>query len=221
MGKKLIFLLLFAVLALTASQVNYAAVIGTEGAQFTFFQFIGPIGGQLFSPMLGALAVVLVKAAGAMLNNAAFEWMTLARLLPAAAGAYYYGTRKKPVLALPLVAIALFLLHPEGAAAWAYSLFWLVPFIATRFDHPLSRAFGSTFTAHAVGSVVFLYAFNIPAAVWWGLIPVTLAERTLFAFGITGAAIALNTIASRVSQAMECINVDPRLVLRIQLRKSD
>lgn len=219
MDKKLVFLGLFIALALTASQVNYASVIGAEGAQFTFFEFIGPIGGQLFSPMLGALAVVLVKAAGSLLNGAAFDFMTLARLLPAAAGAYYYGTRRKAVLAVPLIAIALFLLHPEGAAAWAYSLFWLVPFIAMRFDTPLARAFGSTFTAHAVGSVVFLYAFNIPAATWWMLIPVTLAERTLFAVGITGAAYALNTVASRVSKAN--LNVDPRLVLGIQLGKSD
>ncbi|MCR8433322.1 MAG: hypothetical protein NDP24_03750, partial [Crenarchaeota archaeon] len=44
---------------------------------------------------------------------------------------------------------------------------------------------GATFIDHCVGSVMFLYAFNIPAIYWNMAIPLVIIERALFAGGIT------------------------------------
>ena len=46
------------------------------------------------------------------------------------------------------------------------------------------RGLGATFTAHAVGGAAWIWAFNLKAAVWQGLIPVVISERLLFATGI-------------------------------------
>jgi hypothetical protein len=36
-----------------------------------------------------------------------------------------------------------------------------------------------------VGGLMWIWAFNLPAAVWQGLIPVVISERLLFAAGIS------------------------------------
>lgn len=46
------------------------------------------------------------------------------------------------------------------------------------------RFLGTTFTAQAVGSVLFLYQTNMNAFYWNGLIPVVIFERLLFTAGM-------------------------------------
>lgn len=48
-------------------------------------------------------------------------------------------------------------------------------------------ALGSTFIAHAVGSVIWCYTVPMTPAMWLGLIPVVALERTLFALGMVVA----------------------------------
>ncbi len=65
---------------------------------------------------------------------------------------------------------------------------WLIPLAAYfKRDWLYLRALGATFTAHAVGGAAWVWAFNLPASVWQGLIPVVAAERLLFAVGISAA----------------------------------
>lgn len=86
----------------------------------------------------------------------------------------------------PLTCMVLFIMHPQGAGAPLYTLYWLIPvgiwLSGSRLL--LSRALASTFVAHAVGSVVWLNAYNIPSATWITLIPVVLFERLLFALAL-------------------------------------
>ena len=64
-------------------------------------------------------------------------------------------------------------------------MFWLIPVIAYfKKDNLFIKSLGATFTAHAVGGAAWIWAFNLPAAVWNGLIPIVIAERLLFATGI-------------------------------------
>jgi hypothetical protein len=92
--------------------------------------------------------------------------------------------------------MALFIIHPVGLLASAYSLYWLIPvgcyFIAR--TSIFSAALASTFIAHAVGSVMWLYLQPTTAQYWLTLIPVVAAERLIFAsaatvlyYGITAA----------------------------------
>ena len=217
--KKLVYLLVFSALALTAYKINFSTLIGVENQSFTFFQFLGPVGAQIFSPLLGVLGVVLVQAANFFLAGKALEPMTVIRFLPMMFAALYFGTKRKEIVLLPLAAIALFVLHPEGSQAWFFSLYWLIPVAAFLFfkDNLFANSLGATFTAHAIGSVAFLYAFNIPAATWLALIPVVAFERGLFALGIAGSTVALNTALDKLSHLVDlkALNVEPRYVLSL------
>lgn len=86
---------------------------------------------------------------------------------------------------LPVACMILFVIHPVGSQAWPYALYWLIP-VALCFvqDATWSRALQSSFVAHAVGSVIWLYSGSISAEVWMSLIPLVAFERLLMAFGI-------------------------------------
>ena len=106
----------------------------------------------------------------------------------------YFGMRSRAILLVPLVAIVAFNLHPIGRTVWYYSLFWTIPILChfMRDRSLFLRGLGTTFTAHAVGGALWIYAFNLPQAVWISLIPVVLVERLLFAAGIASMYVVLN-----------------------------
>ncbi len=84
---------------------------------------------------------------------------------------------------LPLLCMILFILHPFGFYAAPYVLYWLIP-MAIYFSGKKTiflQALSATFIAHAVGSVIWLYAKSLPTTVWLGLIPVVIFERLLYA----------------------------------------
>lgn len=100
-------------------------------------------------------------------------------------------------IALPLFAMLFFALSPVGAEAWPYSLYWLIPvalsFVpATRW----TRALQSTFVAHAVGSVMWVYFVPLAPVQWLALIPVVFVERLL----ATGVSVTMVAILSQIYQ---------------------
>ena len=84
----------------------------------------------------------------------------------------------------------LFWEHPLGSQAGLYALLWAIPLIMQYNPNPFSRALTSTFIAHAVGSVIWLYVGLGPstASSWLALIPLAIIERFflagIMAFGI-------------------------------------
>ena len=102
------------------------------------------------------------------------------------------------VFITPIVSIIAFNLHPIGRSVWYYSLFWLIPIVMWRFRERflLARSLGATFSAHAVGGAVWIWAFNLPASVWTSLIPVVILERSIFALGISASYILMNNVMS-------------------------
>jgi hypothetical protein len=81
-----------------------------------------------------------------------------------------------------------------------YSLIWLIPFIATFFKERLIlNSLGATFTAHAIGSVIFLYTFGLTPSVWISLIPVVFIERGFFTLGIWASCLLFNFILDKLS----------------------
>jgi hypothetical protein len=91
---------------------------------------------------------------------------------------------KSVFFVLPLFCMALFIVHPVGYYAAPYTLYWLIPSVIALIPHPhrLLRALGSTFTAHAIGSVLWIWTHpTMSAAMWLNLIPVVACERLLFA----------------------------------------
>ncbi|MBU0592034.1 hypothetical protein KKD40_07460, partial [Candidatus Micrarchaeota archaeon] len=123
--------------------------------------------------------------------------LNFVRLFPMVLAAIYFGSKKREIAYIPLICMLLFWMHPNGAASWYYALYWLIPLAATFYKQNLFvRSLGTTFTAHAIGSTAFLYAFNLPAEVWIALIPVVAMERLAFASGITISYYAINSVLS-------------------------
>ena len=182
--KKILFIAIFTVVGLIAWQIPISKIIGSE-QKFTLFETMAPIGGMIIGPLLGALSALFVRLANLILDNQSFDLLTIIRFLPMMLAAFYFGTKNKKLFLIPLACIILFNLHPVGRQAWLYSMLWLIPVSAAFLKKRLIlNSLGATFTAHAVGSTIFLYAFQLTPAIWMGLIPVALMERGFFAFGI-------------------------------------
>lgn len=218
--RKVLFLLLFSVFALILYQFNFSTILGMEkNESFTFFQFMGPIGAGIFDPFLGAFSVILVEVSnflvkGTMLDiSTAGGLFTIARFFPMVFAALYFGSKTKNTVIIPLICIALFIMHPVGGQAWLYSLYWLIPVLAVFWkDNLFINSVGTTLTAHAVGSVAFLYLFSTTPSFWLALIPVVAFERFSFAVGIALSYIAMNTILDVLSHKVDlrCIHIDQR-----------
>lgn len=82
----------------------------------------------------------------------------------------------------------LFLVHPIGFQAKAYTLLWLVPgiMLMTPSNNSFIQSYITTYIAHAIGSVIWLYTIGpVTAEAWLALIPLACLERLLFASGMT------------------------------------
>lgn len=182
--KQIIFLPIFVILGLVALQIPFSQILGST-QKFSLFDFFGPTTGKFLGPTLGIISVLLVKILEVVVAGKAFDLTTLIRLLPMSLAALYFGSHSAKKGLIAALCLLAFILHPIGREVWYFSLYWLIPIFASFNKERLSfKALGSTFTAHAVGSVSFLYAFQLPAQVWHNLIPIVFYERMTFAAGI-------------------------------------
>jgi len=192
--RKILFLVIFTVLGLLAFQVSVSKIVGS-GQSFTLFEFLAPIGGMFLGPWLGALSAFFVRGLNVAIFHQQLDWLTVLRFLPAMMAAVYFGLKTKKTAIIFPVCILLFVLNPIGRQAWLYSAIWLIPFVASFFKKRLVlNSLGATFTAHAIGSVIFLYTLGLTPAIWLGLIPVVFFERGVFTVGIWLSCVVLNTV---------------------------
>src|SRR5271157_3257965 len=216
--RKLAFLALFTILSLVAYELKFSVILGapSQNLSFTFFEFIGPIGAGLFSMGLGIVSVLFVEALNFIVSGSTLNLTAAIMFIPMIFAAFYFGSKSRSRVIVPLICMALFILNPIGMQVWYYSLYWLIPVAAALWkDNLFLRSLGATFTAHAVGSVAFLYAFSIPAGTWITLIPIVAYERFSFAVGISISYIVVNTILSSISSRVDlrALKIDPRYVL--------
>jgi len=199
--KKIVFLVLFVAVALVASRINFSTLVGSNAQYFTLFQFFGPTAAAFLGPVLGIGSILLAQLIDFVVSGKVIEPVNVLRLLPMLFAAFYFGVYAKKEkyrdisIAIPLICIVLFNLQPIAREAWYYSLFWTIPILARIFSKNLFlRSLGATFTAHAIGSVIWAWTVPMTAAQWTMLIPVTATERVLFALGISVSFIAFNNI---------------------------
>lgn len=196
--------MIFVALAVAASKMNFSSVLGTESQSFTLFQLLAPIGGGLFSPFFGAFAALLAQGVNFAVFGGSTDMFSLLRFFPAMFAAWYFGTKGRNILAVPVLCMALFVLHPVGSQAPWYALFWIIPIAAKFAGSNLGmRALGTTFTAHAVGSVAFLYTIPSSPELWIGLIPVVFFERAVFTAGIAFSYVAVSTLLDLLSTKVD------------------
>ncbi len=206
--RKLLFLCLFAVFAAIAEQINFAPVIGSNAAYFTLFQFFGPIVAAFLGLGLGLAALLASQVVNFVLLGKAITLVNVLRLSTMLFAAYYFAridTKRFDAVGIgvPLACMALFMMTPAGAQAWYYSLYWLIPVVvrvAGWSKNLVARSLGATFTAHAIGSVIFAYSLPYTAAQWAALMPVTAYERLLFAAGIAVSYVAFTTLLDWASE---------------------
>lgn len=199
--KKIIIAALFALIGFILMQIPFTKIIGSN-LKFTLFDFYGPIAAGFIGSLWGFIAVGIMEIGNWAWHGFAVDAGTIIRFFPMLCAVLYFAKKSKWILAIPAAAMLAFWLHPEGRGAWYYALYWIIP-IASYFWHDkyiIARALGTTFTAHAVGSVLFLYFFNLKTAVWISLVPVVWKERGLMAIGITVAFIIFNYLLAMAAK---------------------
>jgi len=178
---------------------KFSLIVGSYSAFFSAVAIVTPLSGA-FGGIAGCFCVfgmsLLIKA----LLVGFMPLYFLAYHIPGLFASLYWATQSKAVRIAPaVISMALFLTHPVGASAALYSLFWLIPVYTTFFgkDTIFTRALGSTFTAHAVGSVIWLYTVPMNSDYWLMLIPLVVIERALFTIGMVATYKALFWVCTR------------------------
>lgn len=170
-----------------------------SNVSFTLFDFFGPMAGGFLGPVFGIISVFAVEIINMFIKQTPLTTGSVIRLFPTLFAVLYFALASmkkiqgKWLLAIPVLCIIAFIAHPIGRQVPYYALmFWSIPVLAYfKRDNLWVKSLGATFTAHAVGGAAWIWVFNLPAAVWNGLIPVVIAERLLFASGIAASYIVV------------------------------
>ncbi len=175
--------------ALLCALVTFAAccffkispIIGSRCSFFSLADALTPLTGL---GGLGLAALVACTRSGMSIWFLQVPLKALVYHMPGffASAAWAYPNFLLRVI-LPLGCMVAFSMHPIGMLAIPYTFYWLIP-VVIYFSGKKSiflQALATTFIAHAVGSVIWLYFKELPVTVWWNLIPVVAAERLLYA----------------------------------------
>lgn len=196
---------MFVLASLVFSKIPLDPVLGLNFS-FTLLNGFGPAAGAVIGPLFGFAVIFLMRIVSIITGISAWESLIMFfSILPMAISAAYFGSKGRKIIAVPVLCILLFILHPIGREVWYYSLFWLIPllpYLSKRFQL-ISRSLGATFTDHAVGSVFWLYTAGIPAELWIASIPLVPLERLTFAFGIAVSYVLLMKFLRALDSVMQ------------------
>lgn len=190
----------FVAAAQLARVVKISMIFGSYTAFFSLNNSLIPLSG-----MLGFGTASLISIGKMILSmlliGGLFPLHHLAFHLPGLFGTYYWASPSIIIrLFVPLVCMALFIVHPVGGQAWIYAMYWLIPVLlyVINKNNLFMVALGSTFIAHAVGSVIWLYTVPMTASVWYALMPMVIVERIIFALGMVLLYYIYHAIARRI-----------------------
>jgi hypothetical protein len=190
---------LFASLIKLASFLKVSYVIGPFALFFSATHIIMPLTGA-FGGVSITLLTLGIGFVSKLLLGASYAPYIITYHIPELFASAYWTYRHWLLHgALPIGCMLLFITHPEGFYAAPYALYWLIPVVlyVKKSTSVFATALGSTFIAHAVGSVIWLYTVPMTTAAWYMLIPVVAVERLLFAVGMTMVHKALTYVFAR------------------------
>lgn len=186
----------------SAQIMKLNSIQGLIQSCFSFSHCITPLIGMLFG-IWGSVALILGMLSLKVSGLVAYTYFGL----PTFAASLCWATHNRMVrVGIPVLCMALFMIHPIGMAAAPYALYWLIPIICAfaRKQNRFFTALSSTFIAHGVGSVMHLYFINpMNSAAWLGLIPVVALERLVLALGMYVAYGLITWGLHIVSQALQ------------------
>lgn len=176
---------------------SFIAITPIVGSSFSFFRvnaMVLPLSG-----MFGMMTMVLTVGCALVSKLNIFSFgniiMFLVYHIPSFCGALYFASvvshhnvlKKLLFCLIPLACMLLFIAHPVGSHVPYYSFFWLIPVITALISHNsfLLHALGSTFTSHAVGTILWLYTHTTTVQFWHMLMPIVPFERIVLATGMT------------------------------------
>lgn len=170
-----------------AALFKVSFIIGTYTGFFSGTSIALPLLGSCLG-MMGISAAVLTSLMGQGITMGIPSAHYLAYYIPGLFSSACWAHPSNSIIRLwvPLTCMVLFVIHPVGMGAFPYALYWLIP-IALYLKQSSSlfaQALSSTFIAHAVGSVIWLYALPMSSAAWLALIPIVAVERLCFAVGM-------------------------------------
>jgi hypothetical protein len=183
---KIFLTVFFTVFGIIALQIPFSIVLGSN-TKFTLFDYFAPSTGAFLGTIPGIISVFMIQIINIIIHgNNGIDTASLIRLFPTLFAVFYFSKKRTVNIVIPAICMAAFILHPVGRQSWQYSMFWLIPITANFFRKNLFiRSLGATFTAHAVGSVLWIWTFGLTPQIWLALIPQVILERTLFTGGIT------------------------------------
>jgi len=177
--------------------VRLSYFFGAHSFYFSGLNVVGPLMGIDSLSFLG-LSLLLTRR----LITGVGHFTLLSYHIPTIfASAYWASSNIFIRLLVPLACMILFIMHPVGYQVPFYTLYWLIPIALYFFAHKniFVQALGSTFVAHAVGSVLWIYALPTVPAYWYALIPVVAVERLLLCTGM----IILHAVGGYIMKQLE------------------
>lgn len=160
---------------------KFSFIVGSKMAFFAPAAVLLPLAGA-FGGISGSLGMLGMGLIMRCLFFGAMPLAFLAYHLPGFFASLYWANDSKIFRIIPAaLCMILFLVHPIGAQCTWYSLFWFIPMIASFYSGLFFTALGSSFTAHAVGTLVWLYAGQLAPADFALLVPMVIVERLMIA----------------------------------------
>ncbi len=194
-------LMVVGLLSAVLSLFKLSMVQGLGGIQFSWVQVVLPLLGALCG-MMGSYALLAgcttLRVLGLLLGVSTQLFFGI----PTFCASLYWATDNRWIrMGIPALCILLFVMHPVGLYAAPYTLYWLIPIgIALVHRNSFLTALASTFTAHAVGSVMHLYMINtLTVSAWLQLMPIVAVERLCLALGMWLVYVGLNWLCSKSS----------------------
>jgi len=181
-----LFSLIFISLIKIGAFLKVHLIVGSYTALFSGSNILMPLTG-FFGGVPGSFAVFSGLLGLRLLFSGIKSLHILAYHIPGLCASLYWATESVMIrLVLPFACMLLFIVHPVGAQAWLYSMYWFIPIFLYFVQHKslFLHALSSTFIAHSVGSIIWIYALPMTPAIWLGLIPVVAIERLTFATGM-------------------------------------
>lgn len=166
-------------------KINY--IFGSHNGFFTANALFGPMIG-IFAGTYFAIFAIFVRTLLRMFLGLSNPFTYLLYHIPGLCAVASWRSSSTIInLGIPFLCMFLFWLHPVGLIAWPYACYWIIPIAisASRKQNIFLKSVTSTFVAHAVGSVLWIYTINMSAVEWYALIPIVFFERLFFAIGMT------------------------------------
>ncbi len=186
--KKACFYLVYTLFLTLVSFLKLSCIEGTKFAFFSLSSCIAPISGFFLGTMGNSLIFSMRTLITLSLKGLGIA--SLCAHMPTLGGTLYLTTQWRVIrMGIPLLCILLFIAHPVGRVIWFYPVYWLPP-VLMGYTVPRSiflRSLASTLTAHAIGSVIWLYSHSTDAFFWHTLFSIVWIERLIIALCMTGA----------------------------------